>query len=141
MAQLKHGKTSGPIAAIPKDVMDSEDYRSLSFSAKALLFEFARQYTLKNNGKLCATFSQLKPRGWRSEDTLRRGIKELLSRNLIMLTKRGMYGNGKREPNFYAFTFQKIDRVEGFEMDVSPTRTPPRKFTLDVRGINYKRAA
>ena len=141
MAQAKHRKTSGPIAALPKDVLDSEDYISLSFSSRALLFEFARQYTLKNNGKLCATFSQLKPRGWGSEDTLRRGIKELESKNLIMLTKRGMYGNGRREPNFYALTFHKIDLIEGFEIDVNPTKTAPRKFSFEVRGINYKQAA
>ena len=106
-----------------------------------MLLELARQYNRNNNGKLCATFSQLKPRGWKSEDTLRRCLKELIGANLLIITKRGMYGKGKREPNFYALTWQPIDDIPGFEMDVKPTVTPIRKFSLEGRGIRINKAA
>ncbi|AEF03711.1 hypothetical protein [Alteromonas naphthalenivorans] len=141
MADKKIRRNKGRFAGVPVHVMDSSDYLSLSFSSRALLLEFAKQYTGKNNGKLCATYSQLKPRGWRSEDTLRKCLKELLAAKLIVLTKRGMYGSGKREPNYYGLTWQPIDKVEGFEMDLLPTTTPLRKFSIEARSLNLDKAA
>lgn len=141
MSDTKRKRNKGRFAGIPVLVMDSEDYLSLNFSSRALLLELARQYTGSNNGKLCATFSQLKPRGWKSEDTLRRCLKELIAANLLMITKRGMYGRGKREPNFYALTWQPIDDIVGFKMDVKPTVTPIRKFSLEGKGVSLNKAA
>jgi hypothetical protein len=77
MAIAKHNKNKGHFAGVPDTVMDHPDYINLSFSAKALLFEFARQLYGNNNGKLCATFEQLKLRGWKSDSTLRAKLKEL----------------------------------------------------------------
>ena len=96
----KHNRGTGHFAGVPDKVMLHPDYIGLSFSAKTLLFEFALQYRGKNNGKLCAIYSQLKPRGWKSEATLRKALKELIDSNLILVSKIGMYGNGGRQPNF-----------------------------------------
>lgn len=124
--------SKGHFAGVPDVVMDHPDYINLSFSAKALLFEFARQLYANNNGKLCATFEQLKGRGWKSDTTLRAKIKELTDANLIVKTKTGVYG-GKSTPNFYAVTWRPINEIKNFSMEVAPTTTPVRKFSLELR--------
>lgn len=135
MARKKHDKGRGHFAGVPDMVMDHPDYYTLSFSAKALLFEFAKQYRGRNNGKLCAVHSQLKNRGWKSDSTLRSNIKELVAANLIIYSKFGLYGAGKRLPNYYAITWQPIDEIKGFQMDIEPTITPVRKFINELRVI------
>jgi hypothetical protein len=121
--------------------MRHSDYRNLGSNAKVLLFEFALQYYRTNNGKLCAVFSQMKNRGFKSETTLRKAIKELLDAKLIVLTKIGMYGRGQRLPNYYAVTWQPIDDVKGFEMDIPSTITPPRAFSIELRQVQNDKAA
>jgi hypothetical protein len=137
----KYNKSKGHFAGLPDPVMMHPDYTELSFSAKALLFEFALQYRGKNNGKLCAIYAQLKKRGWRSEATLRKSLKELGNANLIVVTKIGMYGNGGRKPNYYAITWQSVDEVKGFKMDYEPTATPIRSFSLELHHLNNSKAA
>lgn len=141
MAAKKPRRNQGRFAGLPVSLMETQDYIALKHSSRALLYELARQYMGNNNGKLCATFSQLRKRGWGSEDTLRRCIKELMAGNFIVLTKRGMYGTGKREPNYYALTWQPIDEIPGFVMDVKPTVTPLRKLSIEARNINLQDAA
>ncbi|MBT0585115.1 hypothetical protein [Alteromonas oceanisediminis] len=137
----KHNKSKGHFAGIPSTVMKHPDYFNLSFSAKALLFEFAFQYKSYNNGKLCAVFAQLKDRGWKSETTLRKAIQELIRANMIICTKQGMYGSGKRLPNYYAVTWQPIDEIHNFKMDVDATVVPIRKFSIELRGVRQPNAA
>ena len=135
MARNKSRGSSGHFAGVPDKVMQHPDYISLSYSAKALLFEFALQYRGKNNGKLCAIYSQLKPRGWKSEATLRKALKELSTAKLLEVSKYGMYGNGGRQPNYYAITWQPVDHINGFKMDIEPTIKPIRQFTVELREI------
>jgi hypothetical protein len=137
----KYNKSKGHFAGSPDQVMMHPDYTELSFSAKALLFEFALQYRGKNNGKLCAIYVQLIKCGWRSEATLRKSIKELGNDNLIVVTKIGMYGNGGRKPNYYAITWQAIDEVNGFKMDYEPTATPIRSFSIELHHLSDRRVA
>lgn len=118
--------------AIPKDVMEHPDYYELSGNGVKLLNEVARQYTTYNNGKLCIVWSQLKGRGFKSQTTLNRAKKELLDRNLIMLTKRGYFSQGARLPNYYALTWARIDEISGFDMDVPPSSKAIRLFKQNV---------
>jgi hypothetical protein len=141
MAVAKHKKGKGHFAGVPSIVMRHPDYINLGSNAKVLLFEFALQYYRTNNGKLCAVFSQMKNRGFKSETTLRKAIKELLDAKLIILTKIGMYGRGQRLPNYYAVTWQPIDDVKGFEMDIPSTITPPRAFSIELRQVQNDKAA
>lgn len=141
MAKSHFNKNQGHFAGVPDRVMLHPDYIGLSFSAKSLLFEFCLQYRQKNNGKLCAIFSQLADRGWKSEATLRKAIKELQKVNLIVITKIGMYGNGGRQANYYALTWQPIDQVAGFKMDVEPTVTPIRRFSIELQELKKQNAA
>lgn len=137
----KHNKSKGHFAGIPTHVMRHPDYFNLSFSAKALLFEFALQYRRINNGKLCAIYAQLKDRGWKSETTLRKALQELTEARMIICTKRGLFGKGKRLPNFYAITWQPIDEIPNFSMDVQSTVVPIRRFSIELREVNQSHAA
>ena len=141
MAAAKHKKGKGHFAGVPSNVMRHPDYINLGPNSKALLFEFSLQYFGKNNGKLCAVYSQMRHRGFKSETTLRKAVKELLNSKLIALTKVGMYGQGKRLPNYYAITWQPIDDVKGFEMDIPSTITPPRAFSIELRQVQNDKAA
>jgi hypothetical protein len=141
MAVGKHKKGKGHFAGIPSNVMRHPDYINLGANSKVLLFEFSLQYFGKNNGKLCAVFSQMKKRGFKSETTLRKAIKELLDLKLITLTKVGMYGHGKRLPNYYAITWQPIDDVKGFDMDIPSTITPQRAFSIEFKEVRNNRVA
>jgi hypothetical protein len=133
MGRSKHDtKSKGHFAGVPSVVMAHPDYTNLSFSARSLLYELCNQLYANNNGKLCAVYSQLNPRGWKSDSTLRKNVKELMKANLIILTKAGMYG-GKSTPNYYAVTWRAIDEVKGFKMDVEPTTKPLRQFTVELR--------
>jgi hypothetical protein len=137
----RHNKSKGHFAGVPDKVMLHPDYIGLSFSAKTLLFEFALEYRGKNNGKLCAIYSQLKLRGWKSEATLRKAIKELLDAKLIEVSKVGMYGNGGRKPNFYALTWQPVDEIIGFTMDIEPRVIPIRRFSIEAREVEKRQVA
>ncbi|TRY30728.1 hypothetical protein [Aliiglaciecola sp. M165] len=141
MARIKHKKNKGRFAGVPDVVMNHPDYYERSFSAKALLFEFALQYRGNNNGKLCAVHSQLKERGWSSDTTLRNNIGELIGANLIVKTKHGLYGAGKRLPNYYAITWQPIDDIAGFDMEIKSTVVPIRAFSVELKVVGKKHAA
>ena len=75
--KAKGRRETGQFAGIPKACMKHLNYIELSMPAKVLLWEFCYQYNGFNNGDLCAAFSVLKERGWRSKGTLARAIDEL----------------------------------------------------------------
>jgi hypothetical protein len=57
MAGKKHRQSSGHFAGLPSKVMCHPDYIALSYSAKALLFEFALQYRGKQRQIMRYLFS------------------------------------------------------------------------------------
>lgn len=73
-------RDSGPFITVPLSVLRSTAYVSVSSYAKALLFDLAMQYKGDNNGDLCAAWKLMKPRGWRSEETLNKAKRELLDK-------------------------------------------------------------
>jgi hypothetical protein len=85
VSRLKH-----PYAAIEHRVIDSDAYADLTFSARALLMQLARQLTKDNNGHLQATHSYMKRYGF-SENTLTRAIAELIAHGFIYRTRSGGY--------------------------------------------------
>lgn len=130
MSHFKH-KNKGRFAGIPHSVMEHPDYYNLSGNAIKLLLEIVMQYNGANNGKLCAVFSQLNKRGWKSQGTLDRAKKELLRANLITITKICMFGQNGKAPLYFAITWQNVDEIKGFTMDIEPTKTPLRAFSLE----------
>ena len=90
---------------IPKVCMNHQNYIALSMPAKVLLHEFCYQYNGYNNGDLCAAFSILSERGWKSKGTVNRAITELKVREWIVVSRQG----GRNQCSLYALTFQAID--------------------------------
>lgn len=101
------------------EVLDSPAYCGLSFKARSLLFDLGSQYRGRNNGDLAAPWSLMRKRGWKSKDTLRRALTELLEAGMIEMTRQG----GLHCPNLYAFTWLAIDEC-GDKLDCSPTSAP-----------------
>ena len=123
----------GRFAGIPVVVMDSPDYAGLSYKAKALLFDLAYQYRGHNNGDLTVALSVLKKRGWKRGATITDTVKELTNANLIIKTRQGQWCNPGSKCALYALTWQPINDCRGKDLEVDPTITPPRKFSLEKR--------
>ena len=128
MARSKH-KQKASFAGIPRVVMECPDYTNLSGSAIRLLVELACAYKGGNNGDLSPAWTLMKERGFRSKATLTRAIKELVAAEMIMLTRQGQFI--KNRAGLYALTWASIDECAGKQLDESPTRTPPRNFSLE----------
>lgn len=132
------GNGSGPIAAIPKRVIEHKDFIGLSHKAVRVLLWLAYQYTKTNNGKLCAVHSQLSEQGFASKSTLSSALKELRDKEFIYLTKGSRESKNGRTPNYYALSWAPIDEIKGFEMDVSPTTTPGRTFKDSIDNLQKR---
>jgi len=113
---------SGGFAGIPRKVMKSADYMSLSGNAVKLLLELASQYKGRkaaNNGDLTCAWSILSQRGFNSKATVQRSKSELLQRQLVKEIRKGVAGvDGRRVCSLYAVTWQPLD--EQFYPDGTP---------------------
>lgn len=111
----------GAYAALPHSVLDSPAFTGASRSAQALLLgPVARQLNGRNNGRLQLTTRWLAERGWRSADTVRRAIDELIERRLLVMTRRGGLNMG---PSWYGVTWLPISNFVGFDslLGVTPS--------------------
>lgn len=97
---------------LPHSVIQSNAYQGLSFSAKALLVEIGAQYAGGNNGRLIASRSLLKERGFSSSATLTKAIHELLEAGLIFQTVKGYRPN---KASWFAITWQDLNHHVGFD--------------------------
>ena len=131
MRGSKKNKKGVRFAGIPHVVMESNDYKNLHASAKALLLDMAYQLNGRNNGDLSASFGTMKKRGWVSQETLRKARIALLDANLIMQTRQGKFQAGDSVCSLYAVTWYEIHDCVGKNLEILPTSTPPRKFTLE----------
>ena len=129
--KIKGRKESGRFVGIPFCVLESNDYIGLSYKSKALLIDLALQYNGKNNGDLTAAFAILKKRGWVREATIFTAVQELMVANLIIRTREGKFQNPHSRCALYALTWKPIDECYGKNLDVAPTTTPLRKFSLE----------
>ncbi len=133
---LSRSKTKGRkdaprgFAGIPRHVMDNLDYIGLSGNAVKLLNNLAYQYRGKNNGDLTAAWGYMHNRGFKSQATLHRATQELLTANMITKTREGMFMNPGGKCCLYALTWLPLNECGG-KLDIPPTRTPPRKFSLE----------
>ncbi len=129
--------TMHPYAAIEHRVLDSPAYAALTFSARSLLTMLTRQLTKSNNGRLQATYKHLQRYGFDSDNTISRGIKDLIAAGLIYRTRCGGFHQG---PSLYAVTWLPIGSqrdglfLAGFKAcawrDWQPdeNKTPPPKL-------------
>jgi hypothetical protein len=58
-------------------------------------------------------------------------VKELMEANLIIRTREGKFQNPHSRCALYAMTWQKIDECEDKDLEIRPTATAPRKFSLE----------
>lgn len=116
--RAKAGKLDvGRFTVLPHSVIHSVEYRTLGFSARALLIDIAAQYTGKNNGKLVACDSYLKPLKWNSNGTISNALKELKASGLLIQTRQGMKPPYKQVA-WFALGWFGLDVTEG--IDFSP---------------------
>ncbi len=111
----KTGREGGGFIALPWVVLDSPAYQKLSYPAKALLFEIARQYCRDNNGRLLCSRNYLKSRGWTSSSVIQRAKDELLDAGFIFETVKGHRPN---KASWYAVTWYTLDKIPGYEHGV-----------------------
>lgn len=109
----------GGFIQIPKPIMNSIGYSKLSPQSVKLMLDLLIQYNGENNGDLCAPFSLMKKKNWKSKGTLNRAIKELLNSDFIEVSRMG----GRNKCSLYAFTFIAVDECKG-KLDIKSTRTP-----------------
>lgn len=120
--------TKYPYAAIEHRVIDSPAYADLTFSARALLVLITRQLTKNNNGHLQATHSYLSRFGF-SENTISRGIRELIAHGMIYRSRSGGFHQGAAK---YAVTWLSITNkadvfLKGFKPFAWRDWVPPEK--------------
>lgn len=113
--KVKGRRDYGSYIAIPHALLDSANWKRLSPYAIKLLIDLYGQYKGSNNGDLCAAWSLMKPKGWRSKATLSKALVELQHYGFITLTRQG----GRKTANLYAVTFQSTDPCKG-KLDVHP---------------------
>jgi hypothetical protein len=112
--RVDSSREGGGFAALPWSVLDSTSYRQLSYPARALLLEFARQVN-NNNGQLIATRKYLLKRGWKSADVLNRAKKELLDAELIYET---VMGHRPNKASWYAVTWYRLEKNDRYDAGV-----------------------
>tara|TARA_R110001592_G_scaffold260282_1_gene524762 strand:+ start:89511 stop:89969 length:459 start_codon:yes stop_codon:yes gene_type:complete len=131
------GRSYAPrgFAGIPRAVMETNDFQQLSYKSQALLIQLAYQYRGSNNGDLTVAFFVLKKRGWKREATISKAVKELLDAKLILKARDGRFLNPGARCALYALIWQPIDECIGKELEISPSRTAPRKFSFEGKAI------
>lgn len=102
------------------DVVRSDQYRALSFSARSLMVFFADQYNGRNNGDLSMGKADLDIAGWRQATALA-ARDELVASGFLICTRHSI---GRRVA-LYALTTYSIDECPGQGLEVPSTRTPP----------------
>lgn len=90
---------------LPTAVLNSSAFTNLPFSAKVMLIELVRQLSLVDNGFLRASRNMLKPRGWNSQDTITRALKQLEAAELVFKTHQGGRPN---RASLYAVTWASL---------------------------------
>ena len=131
--KAKNRRESGRFILIPHAVLASSDYIWLSYKSKTLLVDLVHQYNGRNNGDLTAALGYMQTRGWKRSATLTDAVKELMEAHLIIRTREGKFQNPHSRCALYAITWQQIHECEGKDLEIRPTSTPPRKFSLEKR--------
>lgn len=122
-AKGKGRSEKGGYLALPHALLNTEKVRHFSAFSHKLINDLGVQYNGFNNGDLCATWSMMKKRGWRSSSTLHASVKELLSADFIVVTRQG----GRNRPTLYALTWQPVDECKG-KLDAGMRKITPGKW-------------
>ncbi|TVO60556.1 hypothetical protein [Denitromonas ohlonensis] len=132
----KNRRPTGPFSALPFAVQDSPNFCALSAYGVKLLINLFGQYRGANNGDLCAAWSIMQPKGWRSKATLSKALKELRHYGFIVVTRQG----GRKLATLYAVTWLGIDECSG-KLDVSSSPTALRTWSTTKAPFSTKMTA
>lgn len=127
--KAKGRRESGSFVALPHAVIGGDEWAALSAQAVKLLLDLYSQYKGNNNGDLTLAWSIMKPRGWKSKDTLYRARDELMAAGWIVCARQG----GRHIPSLYAVTWQAIDECGG-KLDIAETSAPLGTWKNKKRG-------
>lgn len=120
LIKTKGRREAGSYVTLPHAVLEHENFVRLHPRAVKLLLDLYAQYRGHNNGDLCAAFTVMKERGWKSKSQLQKAKEELLAKGWLVVARQG----GRNKSTLYAVTFQAIDECGG-KLDIGPTNTPP----------------
>ena len=125
------GREPGAFITIPRSVLESAAYQSLSANARSLLLEVALQCHGDDNGRLLLSRAFLAGRGFSSSDMIFRGKAELLAASLIFETVKGHRPN---KASWFAITWRNLNKSPNYDHGAeaafergSYRRTPQRK--------------
>lgn len=110
----------GAFLKLPLSVLTSQSFMLASSHARMLLLDLAMQYRGDNNGDLSGAWSFMKPRGWRSKETLTKAKRELEWLGLIVETRKGARPN---KASLYACTWWALDDCGG-KLEIGPQAFP-----------------
>lgn len=119
-------RDGGGFISLPYSVLNSVAYVSASSHARMLLFDLVAQYRGDNNGDLCAAFSMMKLRGWKSTHTLLSAKNELIEAGLIVETRKG---SRPSKASLYAVTWYALDECGG-KLEVTARGFPRGAYRL-----------
>ncbi|OIQ81585.1 hypothetical protein GALL_366380 [mine drainage metagenome] len=111
----KDKRDGGAFVTLPAAVLNGAAYLGIGAHARMLLFDLLAQYRGNNNGDLCAAYSLMKIRGWKSTHTLQAAKSELLEAGLIVETRKGARPN---LASLYALTWYALDDCNG-KLDIT----------------------
>lgn len=107
LEKIKGRKPVGSFLALPKAVIGSPKFQSLSGNAVKLLLQIGEQYNGNNNGDLQASFKMLKAKGWNSSATFAKALNELVENGFLVRTRQGAF---PRTCSLFGITWQQIDK-------------------------------
>ncbi|SCX98289.1 hypothetical protein SAMN05216308_102262 [Nitrosospira sp. Nsp13] len=116
--EAREKRDGGCYVAFPHDVLNSAAFIGLSAHSRMLLLDLAAQYKGSNNGDLCAAWSIMRIRGWKSEETLHNAKHQLIERGLIAETRKGARPN---KAALYGLTWFALDDCKG-KLDITPAQ-------------------
>lgn len=106
-------RDQGGFVALPWSVLDCPAYARLSYPAKALLMEVARQFHRGDNGRMLLSRVYLQTRGWKSNDTATKAKNELLEGGFIFQT---VMGHRPNKASWFAVTWRSLDKLPGYDV-------------------------
>jgi len=119
-------RDGGAFITLPLSVLNGAAYLGVSAHARMLLLDLVAQYRGDNNGDLCAAYSLMKPRGWKSTHTLHKAKLELIEAGLIVETRTG---SRPSKASLYAVTWYAMDDCGG-KLDFSAQSFPRGAYRL-----------
>lgn len=120
-SKIKGRAENGSFVAMPKVILESEEYAALTAHELKLLIDVFAQFNGSNNGALSAAWTIMKKRGWHSPDTLSRALGGLLDKCFLIKTRQG---GMHRRCSFYAVSWLAINECAG-KIDMPPTKVAP----------------